>query len=117
MRAGFDQVLAVVQDQQELLVAQVVDQDVEERTPRLFAHAERGRHALHNQRRIQDGRQLDEPHAVDELLHELRGCFKREPRLAGTTGTGQGQEMCGAEQAFDLGKLSLASDERRELDG
>ncbi len=117
MRAGFNQVLAVVQDQQELLVAKVVGQDVEERTPRLFAHPECGRHALHHQRRIQNGRQLDKPDPLCELIEKIRGCLQREPGLAGTAGAGQRKQMRGAEQALDLGQLSLAPDERGEPDG
>ena len=53
---------------------------------RFSARAHRGRHSFHDPIRLADGRQLDEPDAIAELIDQLRARFKREPRFACPTG-------------------------------
>ncbi len=85
--------LAVIEDQQQVSGAQVIEQGLEDRLPRLFAHLYRYGHSLRHQRRIRQGGKLDQPDAIDKGLEQVRGHLQREPGLACATRSGQCQEM------------------------
>ncbi len=108
---------AVVEQQQRALALQVRDQRLEERFPRHFAHAARGRDFGQDERRIAQRRQIDEPHAVIEPVEEARSQFLSAARLAEAAGTEQRDEAGAFEQPFDLRDDILAPDEARELLG
>jgi hypothetical protein len=61
--AGADQVLAVVQDEQDTLVAQGIDQDVEG-GPAGGDQAKRSAYRVRHQQGVRDRREFDAPHTV-----------------------------------------------------
>ena len=95
--AGVNQMLAVVQDHQQLLVAQIVGQRSIERTARLLRHAQRAADGRDQQRRVGYRGQLDQPGAVRVALEPVGGKLQRKSRLARPSRPGQGQES-GASQ-------------------
>ena len=114
--ARFNQVLAVVDDQQQFLVAQVVQQQLVQRHAHLFAQAEdRGDGAL-DQRRIGDGRQLRDPDAVWKEMQGLCGDLQGEARLPGAARPDEREQAAGLKPLARLLQLMLAADERGDLD-
>ncbi len=107
--------LEVVEDQKELLAAQVVDQHVQHRAIGVLAEAQRAGDRRHDQLGIGDRRQRHEPGAVRQCLLHRGGDLDREAGLAGPTGPGERQQPRPLEQPADLGDLGLATDEGREL--
>ena len=105
--------LEVVEHEQELLVAQVLDQRLERALARLLAQAERLRDRRHDELRLADRRELDEGRAVREPLAHAGGELEREPGLAGAAGADQRQQahVVAREQLAGLGELALAPDE------
>ena len=62
-------------------------------------------------------REVDEPHAVRELVLERAGGLEREPALAHARRPGERYETVLAQEAGDLGQLVVAADERRRRRG
>jgi len=71
--AGFDQMLAVIQHQQQRLAAQVVCDYRRQRAARQLAQVERGGERGHEVSRIGEGRQLDQPCAIGKIRQRLGG--------------------------------------------
>ena len=63
-RARVDQVLAVVEDEQDLAIAQMLDDELDVRLGLPFADAEDVGHGLDDQGGVADRRELDQPYAV-----------------------------------------------------
>ena len=83
---GADDVLAVVEEQEHRLEAQVVGQaDIDGRV-RLVLDAERSGHLRGHRRWVGDRRQLDQPDAVRVGIDEAAGDLEHEPRLARAAG-------------------------------
>ncbi len=114
-RAGLQEVLAVIQNNQESPIPEYVDQRLDQGTTRFLLDAEHGRHRLRHEPRVGDRRQLDEPHAVREFVHEIGGDLQRQARLADAAGAHQRQQWRAGQQRRDFGLLTLAADERRQL--
>ena len=66
--AGFDQVLAVVQDQQQAPGPEVIREGLGQRTARLLANTQNGGHSLGHESRVGQRRQFHQPNAVIEPL-------------------------------------------------
>ena len=110
--AASQQVLEVVEDQQQLLVAQaggdVGDQVAAGNDDRLDGVADGRQHGLV----VEQRRQLDEDHAVDVPV-PLRGPDgEREPRLADPAGAGERHQPVLPDQPADPADLLVAADQR-----
>jgi hypothetical protein len=77
--------------------------------------AERLQHRRRDERRVADRREVDEEHAVAEVLRRGSRELEREPRLADPAGAGDRQHahVVVAEERFRRRKLVRAPDERR----
>ena len=81
-RAGLHNVLAVVEDEQEASIGDVLDQRFGHRVSRFLLDAEHGCDCLRHESRIIERSELDEPHPVWVILEDLGGNLQRQPRLA-----------------------------------
>jgi hypothetical protein len=86
LRSSGDQVFDVVEQQQELALADVLGDAV--------LGTEGLRDRVEHERRIAQRGEPDPEHAIPMLGHELRCGLDREPRLAATAGAGQRHEAC-----------------------
>ena len=68
-----DEVLAVVEDQQTAPRLEVRADAVQQAAVRLFTHAEHLRHFTNDQGFIANGSQVNEPNAIREIRHHMRG--------------------------------------------
>ena len=110
-----DQVLAVVEQEQLLAIADVTGEGDLRRPiggePGVQGLGDRGADQLG----LAECRQLDQPDPVGEILRLLPGKLQRQPGLAAAAGPGQGEEPRVAQQRRDLGQLALAADEAGQL--
>ena len=113
--SGGDEVLAVVEEQQELLRAQVVDDRVDRGLPGLLLDPQGAPDLGDEELRVAERRELDQPGAVAIAVEGIRGNLQFEARLAGATDTDQCDQATPHQQAPDLGQLPLASHERGDL--
>jgi hypothetical protein len=90
--AGVDQVLAVIQDEQEMTIAQVVAERGAGRTLRALPDTQGGRDRLRYQIGHRERRQIDQPHAIAEFVHEATRQLYRQARLSNPAGTRQRQQ-------------------------
>jgi hypothetical protein len=111
LRAAIQQMLAVVQDQQDLARLQM-------RAHRLgcgracsFAHAECLRDRRRHQRGIADRRQFGQPYAIAIGVDDFGRGLQREPGLADATRADDRDQSLAGKQPLDLDDLTLASDE------
>ncbi len=111
---GPHEVLAVVEEQEQLLRAQVVDERVEGRLPGLRLDPQGPGDLGDDEPGVADGGELDEPGAV--ALEVIGRGLQREARLAGAADPDEGDQATGVEQARDLGELPLASHEGGDLE-
>ena len=95
---GADDVLAGVQDQQQLAVAQRVGQGGGYRPVGLLVDAQVSRNAPGRQRRVGAVGELDQPHPVGEIGRELPGQPGCQPGFANTARSAQCQRADIAEQ-------------------
>jgi hypothetical protein len=112
-RRRLDDLLEVVQDQEQRLVAQGCGQPLDDRAVPDLPHAQR----LSNDRRDEGGigqrRQVDEGDAISELTGKAHGNLEREAGLADPARTGQGDErhVVAPQQRAQLGQLACPADE------
>ena len=106
--AGLDHVLAVVQDQQQLLLsrdipaaASIAWGPVSSRRPRARAVT------VGHQGRVGQRGQLHQPDAVSELLHQPGRGLQRQAGLAGAARAGQRHQAVGLQQMRDGSDLLL----------
>ena len=116
-RSGGEQLLEVVQDQQQLLVAEMLDQPVQRQPVADQLQIQGlGDHGG-NEIRIPYRRQRDEIHAVGKLVERLRRNLEAQPRLADAAGAGQRQQALAFQQLFGLQDRVGAADEAGQLGG
>ena len=115
--AGVDQVLAVVEDQQQVAKAQRGAQRVAKILTWLFMDAEGRGNRLGNTLRASKRGASSTSHTPSANVEgEIRGDFQRQPRLAHAAGARQGhQPRRFAQQLSDFGALGFAADEAGEL--
>ena len=89
------QVLAVVEQQQELRRAQVGDDGVGDRLIDAGRDAQRGRDGRAHEARIGERREIDKDHAIGKLRGHVAGDGQGQPRLPDAAGTRQGQQRNG----------------------
>ena len=112
-----DDVFAVVEHEQELLVLKVIRERLLQRPRRLFLDLERERHGTLDLRPVGQGREIDQPDAIGELFDEIGGNLEGQPGLARTARARDGDQMVVMEPTLDLLDLALPPDEAGELDG
>jgi hypothetical protein len=105
LRRGIDHLLEVVEEQQELPLADVLQEPV--------LRPERLRDLVRDQYRVAERRQADPEDARLELRNERGGGLDREPSLARAARSGQRQQPGAVlKQRRDLRDLRLPADER-----
>ena len=121
----FGEVLAVVEDDQDLLVAaggQVGGDGFRRVRARRLRHAEPGGHGRGDDVRVVERRELD-PGDVDRSIAgavavgQRGGCREREPRLAGAARPGERQQAALPGRAGDRGQLRVPAHQRRQPHG
>jgi hypothetical protein len=116
-RAGVHQVLAVVQYQQQIPVAQVVRNHLGERPFAVHVDAERVGDGVLQQGGLGHPGEVDQPDAVGERAPQLTGGPHGEPALSAATHAGQGHQARAGQQPPYLGDVPASADERRHLGG
>jgi hypothetical protein len=115
-RTCFDEVLAVVQDEEQVLVAQRVGEGLGDGDSWLLAHPENLRDGLRDEGWVREGGQTHPAGSVLEVLYHLEGDRQGEPGLAASPWTGQRQQACiAAQQPFKLSYLAFTPDKAGEL--
>ena len=107
--------LAVVEQEQELLGAQVLEHARLERPSRAGVHAEGRRDDLDDLVVVVGDSELAEPCAVGVVVDGVRGGLEREPGLAHASRAGDGHERCPTERIGGVGDGLVAPDERAHL--
>jgi hypothetical protein len=90
--AGFDKLLAVIEQQQHVLVSKIVAHRCHERAVGLLPYAEAFCHGLWDQVRLSQRRQVDQPHSIGIRRKHLGPRLQRKTGLAATPGAGQRHE-------------------------
>ena len=108
---GGEQVFAVVQDDQQRAIAQLVDQRLAAAGRGARIQPERLGHGVGHQQRLADCRQVDEPHAVGVRRAGPPRGLQRQPGLPAAAGPGEGEQPGAVDQPLDVGELALAPDE------
>jgi hypothetical protein len=114
VRAGRDEVLAIVEHEQRSPPREVADERVERGALRGHRDAERRERGLGDESRIAEPRELDEPDAVGRRVQGRAADLEGEPRLAAAAGTGQRKQSRALERAGDLRLLAPAAHEARQ---
>ena len=115
--AGGDDVLAVVEDEQEMAAAEEGGEGGDERAIGLLAEIERGGDGLHDERGIVDGGEFHKPNAVGKSVENIGGNLQGEAGFAGAAGAAEGEQAGAREQALYFRHLALPADKAGELDG
>ena len=110
-RGRREHVLAVVDHDQHATSGQCLGHRVDDASTALRGDAQGGGDRVGHRVGVAHGRQLDQPHAVRELLGELRTDRQGEPCLPDAAHPGQGHQRPGADQRGHLGQDSRAPDE------
>ena len=116
-RTGVDDVLAVVEDNEQLAGARGLTQGIAQRLGGGSARgfdAERHRDVAGDERGVGDGRELDPDDAGREPTGHGTRDFGSEPRLAAAARAGEGNETGGGEDVGDGRDFALAPHEARE---
>jgi hypothetical protein len=117
-RRGREHLFEIVEQQNELLVAQVVLEAIDQRSAALGAESERLGDRGRNQGRVVDRCQCDEADSVLEAIAQLGGDLQAETGLAGAARAGQRQQadIRVEQQLLRHGDFPVAPDERRTLE-
>ena len=114
--ARIDDVLAVIQQHQEVLPPDGVNEGVGRGQALVHWYAEHVGHGDRDEFRVLQGREVHEPYPVARAVQEP-GCeLEREPGLARATRAGESHQTRSGQQPAHLAELSLAADEAGHLD-
>ena len=115
-RGRIEQVLEVVEDEQELAIAQQGSQTVDRGPPAAVDHPEDAGDGWSDEVGLADGREGDEDGAIGEVVAQVGGHPEGEGGLADAAGPGQRDEPDAAllEQGRNRRHLVLTANERRE---
>src|SRR5438132_10873918 len=109
--------LAVVEDQEQVLAAEIVDERVDNGLSRRRLGAESAGDLGADESRIGERCELDEPGAVRVAIELSRRSLQCEPGLPGPADTDERQQAMGIEQSRNVGQLALAPNECGDLHG
>jgi len=112
---GFDEVLAVVHDQQQFAVGQVIRQQGQRGYATKLAQPQGHRDGLRQQRLILQPVQLDQPDPVRERPPDRRGNPQRQPALAHPADPGQRHQPRLRQPPLDVGHRTAAPDKAGQL--
>ena len=115
LRRGIEDVLAVVEDEQQRLLADGIDECLQRGPAWFLPYLERRRDARGDELWIRERCQLDEPHARAGPVEERRSGLQGEPGLAHSARAGDRHDAGTVQQSAQLPELTLASHERRDL--
>ena len=101
--ARLDQMFAVVENDEEPSTADVLEKCLRHRAPRFLLDAEYRRHRLRHETRIGERSELDEPHAIGEVVHDFGSNLQREARLADAAGAVQQYQPVLRQESRHLG--------------
>jgi hypothetical protein len=108
------QMLAVVQDEQQVPCAEVLGHGVEHRAARLLSHAEGGSDGQCHEGRVSDRCEVDEPHPVRIGVHKIAGESQREAGFPDPTRSDQRDQPADVQQLSGFGQGGCAADETRQ---
>src|SRR4029077_10638908 len=114
-RCGFEHLLEVVEHQERLFFAQVIEECVDRPAAACRRDGERLRDGGSDQLGVMHRAERDKVDTVRELVQDLRGNFQAEARLARATGAGEGQQPRAGQQLLRLADLVVAADKARQL--
>ena len=107
--------LEVVEHQKRALVPQVIQQRLDRTAAPGNRDRQRLRDCRRHQLRILNGSKWHEIDTVGEAVHDVRRDLQAQPRLAGSTWAGEGQQTRSGEQLRCLAHLVVAADEAGQL--
>jgi hypothetical protein len=112
-RRGHGNLLQIIEDEEEFAIAEDMMQSLPRRLVLRLPNAEHLGDGRYDQVRLVDRRQRDEGDAVGERCGKIRRHAQRETRLAGSTGSGEGDELdvVAPQQGDNLGDDTLTPDE------
>src|ERR687891_2288673 len=111
---GVQQVLAVVEEQEEPPVTEVLGKGLHRPTGRRIVKPDGPSDLLSKEGGVAERLQLGHPHAVSEPPGNLPGGSQGQPGLPHTRRTGQRDQSGGTQQTPDLGHLLAPADEPSE---
>jgi hypothetical protein len=114
-RARIDDLLEIVQHDEELLLAQVLQKAVERRASCIGPGAKDCRDLLRHELVIGQGGEVDKEHPVAKSGEALRRNLQPEPRFTRAARTGQGDDTVCGQQLRDPRDLVLSADEPGQL--
>ena len=112
-----DEVLAVVEHEQGLVVGQVGEDVVLARPARRVGQPERPAHRRGDERLVGDRHQVDEPHAVAPAVGHRAGDRRGQAGLAHAPGPERGHQPVRLDRGHEAGDLGRPPHERGEGDG
>jgi hypothetical protein len=115
--ASVDDVLAVVEDHEDVLVPQNLEQQFDERSVRLLAKAEDAGNSRRHLRGLGSRGKVHEPDSFAAAIEQFSGDLQRQTCLAGAAGPGERHEARGLDQRADFGELGIATDKGAEKPG
>src|SRR5262245_24281757 len=107
--------LAIVKDQQELLVLECRCQRFDRTARSIETHAQDVADDGRYQLRIIERGKFSEPYAVRITVEDVAACLDREPGLADATRPGQRHQTMTAQPRLDVREIGFASDQSGEL--
>ena len=113
--ARIDQVLAVVQRQQQPTRPKRIGQRLDERAARFLLDTDDRRYIRHDQLRLAQVTEPDEPHPVRELVGHPRQDPQSQPGLPDATRPAQRYGMPRQREPAQLAEFALTSDEAVRL--
>ncbi len=107
--------LAIVEDEQRLLVPEIGRRTVDGRAPVRDRDADAAAHDIGDDLRVEDRSQLDHPDAVRRVAEHRTPDLDGEPGLSGASGAGQRHEPMQRQARPDLRLLHVSADVGRQL--
>ena len=107
----FEHLFTVVQNDQCGLVREVVEHHLLEAAAPHLRKVQHRCHSARDTRPVSGGSQLDQPGAVGEVVHDVKGDLNREPRFANPSNADDGDESGPSDQRGQRGPLLGAADE------